>query len=160
MASGKIIPGEGSKKLQAAIDALASKRVKVGWFESSKYPDGTPVAYVAAIQELGYGPIPPRPTLRPTAIEQKPEWSKLAARGAKAILNGADAGQMMETIGLKAAGDVAKAIASLSSPPLKEKTVKARMGKRADKRTVGSLTKPLVDTAILVGSLSHVVEDK
>lgn len=41
-------------QLKAVYDELAKKQLKVGFFAHSKYPDGTPVAYVAAIQELGY----------------------------------------------------------------------------------------------------------
>ncbi|MDL2105264.1 hypothetical protein QQJ69_19235, partial [Proteus mirabilis] len=55
-------------QLKAVYYELARKRLSVGFFEHSKYPDGTPIAYVASIQELGYpaGGIPPRPFLRPT----------------------------------------------------------------------------------------------
>lgn len=39
-------------QLKAVYDELAKKRLSVGFFEHAKYPDGTPIAYVAAIQEL------------------------------------------------------------------------------------------------------------
>lgn len=39
--------------LIARVNELDNKQSKAGWFESSVYPDGTPVAYVAAIQEYG-----------------------------------------------------------------------------------------------------------
>lgn len=38
--------------IKIALD-IDTMETKVGWFEGSKYEDGTPVAYVAAIQELG-----------------------------------------------------------------------------------------------------------
>lgn len=44
-------------KIKARLDAIpegfANRVAKVGWFPSAKYEDGTPVAYVAAIQEYG-----------------------------------------------------------------------------------------------------------
>lgn len=39
--------------LRSRIKELDGKVAKAGWFESSKYEDGTPVAYVASIQEFG-----------------------------------------------------------------------------------------------------------
>jgi len=39
--------------LNAAIKGFDNLKLKVGWFETNKYPDGTPVAYVASIQEFG-----------------------------------------------------------------------------------------------------------
>ena len=39
-------------KLAAVFDELGKKQIKVGFFDHSKYPDGTPIAYVAAIHEL------------------------------------------------------------------------------------------------------------
>ncbi len=51
------------KRLQKALSAADKSDLQVGWFESAKYDDGTPVAGVAAIQEFGSAKnrIPPRP---------------------------------------------------------------------------------------------------
>ena len=43
----------GSKALEKLADQIKKSKLEVGFFESAKYPDGTPVAYVAAIQEFG-----------------------------------------------------------------------------------------------------------
>ena len=48
----------GGNKLQAYLDALVAKvgsgqAVRVGFLEGATYPDGTPVAQVAAAQEFG-----------------------------------------------------------------------------------------------------------
>jgi hypothetical protein len=40
-------------KIDAIGEGFANREAKVGWFSSDKYEDGTPVAYVAAIQEFG-----------------------------------------------------------------------------------------------------------
>lgn len=42
------------QKLKQAADNLKSgKSLKVGFLEGATYPDGTPVAYIAAINEFG-----------------------------------------------------------------------------------------------------------
>ena len=40
------------------------KTIQVGIFADSKYPDGTPTALVAAVNEYGSGRIPERPAFR------------------------------------------------------------------------------------------------
>jgi hypothetical protein len=155
-------PGGGVQKLAAAIRGLDGVRGKVGYFETAKYPDGTPVAYVASIQEFGSAEqnIPPRPTMRTTIAEQSPEWTKQFGKGAKAVAAGTvTAPQVMGAVGMLAAADVAKAVSALTSPPLKQSTIDARRRRYADKKTVGNLSKPLVDTAVMVNSITHIVEE-
>jgi len=156
-------PGPGMEQLKNALAALDDKVGKVGWFESAKYPDGTPVAYVAAIQEFGYaaGGIPPRPMLRSTINEQSAAWIALVTSGAKAIMAGNSTTQnVMEALGLLAAADVRKKISTITEPALKPGTIKARMRKRADKKTVGNLTKPLVDSGLMLATVNNTVEDR
>lgn len=56
--------------MRQAIKDLASKKVEVGFFETSKYDDaaGTPLPMSRPFQEFGYpeGGIPARPFMRPT----------------------------------------------------------------------------------------------
>lgn len=157
-------PGPGEQVLKQFLDGIKGDKVgKVGWFESAKYNDGTPVAYVATINEFGCPEknIPARPTVRPTIAEQQGNWRRLAAQGAKAILAGRyTVAQVLEGIGLQAVGDIKKTISKLTSPALKESTVKNRLRRRADRKTIGGLTKPLVDTGRMLNSLTNVVEDK
>lgn len=156
------------KQLEIALAKLENqtKVGKVGWFKNDKYttPEGKkiPVAYVAMIQEEGYAPrkIPPRPFLRPTAAEQKNTWQQLARTKAKGIASGEETGDtLLEAITQKAAGDFRKAITQLQSPPLKEATIKNRLRKRKNRTTVGLLTKPLVDSGVMLNTLSGSVED-
>lgn len=44
---------KGFAELQTRLQGLGNKVAKAGWFESSKYEDGTPVAYIASIHEFG-----------------------------------------------------------------------------------------------------------
>lgn len=164
---GKMIrkPGAGGgvKQLTANVQGLDGLTGKVGWFESAKYSDGTPVAYVASIQEFGAAEqnIPARATMRPAIAEESKEWTRQFGQGAKAVaLGNYSATQVMDAVGALAAGDVAKRIAELQSPPLKPATVDARRRRYADRKTTGSLTKPLVDTALLVTSITHLTEKK
>lgn len=153
------------KNLEIALKNLQGKVGKVGWFEKSRYDDkaNTPVAYVAAIQEYGYpaGNIPARPFMRPTIAKYENEWRKLAESGSRAVLNGkATIGDVMEGIGLSAAGQIRKTISLIVTPPLSPKTIYARLHRKSDKKTVGLLTKPLIDTGVLYGTLTNTVENE
>ncbi|WP_197328677.1 hypothetical protein [Ralstonia syzygii] len=164
MAKVKRTPGPGGARLQQALQDIDSKVGKVGWFESSKYQDGTPVAYVAAIHEHGVPEkgIPMRPTMRPTAAAQRAQWAKLAQAGFAAVFRGAATPtDVMEKVSAKAAGDVRKAISQIRTPPLKAATVKARLrGKKQGKVVSLTAAKPLVDSGVLLNTLTHIVEDK
>lgn len=155
------------KVLSDHLKELDGKVAKAGWFASSVYPNKTPVAYVAIIQEYGYaeGNIPPRPFMRPTVARETNEWRALMLSGSKAILKGnATLYEVMNGIGGKAAGDVAKTISQVFSPPLKPKTILARARRKAQRvrgkpLITGTLQKPLVDTALMINTVTHVVED-
>jgi len=163
MAAAYRVPGaSGWNKLNLALDQLAGKQSKAGYFETAKYEDGTPVAYVAAIHEFGSPEqgIPPRPTMRPAIDHNRTAWARLAAKGAKAVINGkAGAEQVMDSIAALAAGNIQEEIAALTAPPLKPATVAARRRRYADKQTTGNLTKPLVDSGLMLASVTHAVED-
>lgn len=151
-------------KLEIALKNLDGKVGKVGWFEKSKYddPEKTPVAYVAAINEYGYPPhnIPARPFMRPTIIEKQNEWARVAKQGAMRVIKGEETiGDVMETLGLLASGQIKKKIASITEPELKPATIAARLHRRSDNSTVGLLTKPLIDTKVMYLSLTNTVED-
>lgn len=81
--------------------------------------------------------------------EYGPEWVRLMGEGAKAMLAGSHtAAQVLEMVALKAAGDVGKAIAAVTSPALAPSTVK-RKGN----------AKPLVETGQMIQSVTGKVED-
>lgn len=168
------VPGDGARQLELALKGLQGKVGKVGWFKNARYPDppNVQVAYVATIQEYGYpaGNIPPRPFVRPTMIAKQQEWTDIALKGAKAVLNGkSTVDKVMEALGLKAAGDIRKAISAVYSPALAESTILARLRKnkntsklkgRLSEKQIGNLTKPLIDTGHMFVTLTNVVEDE
>lgn len=136
--------------LSKHLKTLGEYQAKVGWNGNANYPDGTPVAYVAAIHELGSptNNIPPRPMLRPTADAKSGEWGQLAGKLANQVVKGnMDAASALEMLAMSAAGDVQETITALTTPALSPITVK-RKGN----------SKPLVDTGHLLRTVTGVVE--
>lgn len=120
-----------SDAIKKMLKELESKEIKVGFFETAKYPDGTPIAYVASIQEFGHGPIPPRPFMRPAELQNKNKWQKGIASGVKAALNGQmTIDHALTQVALVAAGDVKKAIKAVTAPPLSLLTLILRKHKK------------------------------
>lgn len=146
--------------IRRILDQVEQKEVQVGFFESSAYEDGTPVAYVAAIQEFGYpeGGIPARPFIRPTIAQQQAAWRETLQRGFKAAINDQITVQfMLEQFGMAAAGQVKVTISKITEPPLATATLQARQNR---KKTPGVSAKPLVDTGLLVSSVQSAVIDR
>jgi len=161
MARVKRIPGNISMdELKVRIKDLGNVEGRVGWFESSKYPDGTPVAYVAAINEFGTKDIPARPMMRPTVKANRAAWMKIIADGSKAVLKGRiSMVQVLEAVGLQAVGDVKKTISGITSPPLKESTIKNRQYRAKRGKSRGT-SKPLIDTGYMFDTITNTVEKK
>lgn len=162
-------------KLRRVIKDLENAPVaKVGYFHNEKYPSegGKPavsVATVAAIHELGDPSrnIPPRPTIRPTTKSQERPIAQLADGALKKVLRGElTVGQVLELIGLKMAGEIRKAISTITSPPLKQSTIAARAARYAKSTQRRKKTevqkqasaKPLVDTKLLLSRTVSIVE--
>lgn len=167
MASGITVRRQSSPAKDVLTKALedADELVcKVGWFSSSVYPDGTPVAYVAAIQEQGYPPknIPPRLGMRDTAKEKSSSWQAVAVKAGKRIFSGKmSMYDALTLIGGVAQGDIFKHISEVTSPPLAEATLKrraARLGINASELTATG-GKPLNDTGYMIATLTHLVTD-
>lgn len=150
------------EKLKAALSA-EKFQTKVGWIDGAKYEDGTPVAYVATIQEFGSAKnnIPPRSFMRSTAAERQQDWARLAESGAKAVMAGnASIEDVMSGLGQQAEGDIRKKITQIQTPALEDSTVKSRQRKLANGKKVGNLSKPLVESGLMLASLSSTVEEK
>ena len=83
------MPVKGGAKLAAHLRKQLEKsqisKVSVGIFPESRYPDGTPVAAVAAYQEFGVqGHMPFRPAWRPALADARRELRLLLIRRAEA----------------------------------------------------------------------------
>ena len=148
--------------VRKVLAAASQKEIRVGFFETATYTDGTPVAYIASIHEFGYpeGNIPPRPFMRTTEAEKKVEWgNNIAGALADAIEKKSTTvlQNNLVQVGGSAAGDIARTISKIQSPPLAESTLYNR-SHRTVRRTQS--TKPLVDSGKLLESVTFDVVDK
>jgi hypothetical protein len=147
----------GNINLDSLIAGLAKTEVKVGIFDTSHYTDGTPIAYIYSIQELGYarGNIPPRPTLHPAMNDNRDIYQRLMLQAVTRALSGGDLDQELSQIGETAKGHVQRNIRSLTSPALLPSTLAGRASRNAAGK---SSTKPLVDTGAMLQAISYAVE--
>jgi hypothetical protein len=172
----------GGDKLEARLKALADKvsnpgTLRVGFLEGATYPDGTPVALVAAIQNFGAPArgIPPRPFFSNMIAQNKDAWGERLAAILKA--QGMDAKRALKLMGAGIKGQLQQSIVDTLSPPLSPITLMLRKMKYADPElevtgaTVGEAarrvaageslegvpTKPLVDTSHMLMSVDYEV---
>lgn len=168
-----------TSRINAALAKLPrefkGKQAKIGWPSGKEYPDGTPVAYVAAIQNFGVPEksIPPRPMLAPTIEENKARWAQVGRKLVHDVANGnLDAADALDGIGRVAAMDLQATVAQITEPELSPVTVLLRKWRKAGRtitgKTVGeaaaaiangvdpgSDNKPLNDTGYLIASIAH-----
>lgn len=153
--------GNLNERMKILLDNAQKMSVQVGWVERKQYPDSSmTTAQAAYINELGSPAdnIPPRPFMRPTFSKRKNYWKSIMENEAKKMIRGkSSVEKALEIVGLQAAGDIREAITNIWSPSLSIKTIRARLARRANKQRVGNLTKPLVDTGYMLGSLTHKV---
>ena len=106
---------------------MDNKSLQVGWFDSAKYDDQTPVAAVAAVHEFGSKHAPPRPIFRQAIEEDKGSWSDVVESGAKSLVNGgASVDDVMNGLGLSVQASIKNAIASGTHVALAPSTLAAR----------------------------------
>ena len=138
--------------LDEIANSLSDKQLKVGFIDGATYPDGTPVAMVAATNEYG-NPAnnqPPRPFFRNAIAAHETEWSEDIARG---LGKGIELEHVLSVVGEKIAGDVVQSISSLMGPPLSAATIASRKSKGNES------TKPLVDTKVMIRDVYYEVGD-
>ena len=133
--------GSLSAALSKYKDMNAS--VRVGVLENATYPDGTPVAMVAFWNEYGTRTSPVRAFFRTTVSEQKKNWV-LSVQNLMKIHN--DPKQVMGLIGVHMQEQIVQSINTWSDPPNSAYTI-AKKGS----------SKPLIETGVLMGSISFEV---
>lgn len=164
---------EVNRASYAALSKLAQNLdLKVGWFSTNWYPaiaskkpggkgkPAVPVAYIATIHEHGHleSGIPARPFMQPTIDREETNWRDFLAVEIPRVLAGATTLEdVLEALGLNVAGEIAQSIRNVDAPPLKPATIAAKRRKMADQNTVGNLSKPLVETGIMLDTVSHTV---
>ena len=174
---------QGGNKFSAALQAMATAvtsadTVKIGILSGATYPNGTPVAMVAAIQEFGAprAGIPPRPFFRNMIAAHQAEWGPATGELLKA--NDYDAAKTLAQVGEAIAGQLRQSIVDTNSPALSPVTLMLRKmqgegititGKQvgvararvaSGESTSGVSTKPLVWTGHLLNSIDYEVNSK
>jgi hypothetical protein len=146
--------------LSNTANFFGGHKVTAGFFESAKYANGTPVAYIAAIQEFGYpeGNIPSRPFFRNAIKANEQKWGDVAGRLIESAIEGKlSESQALEQLGSMIKGDIQESIIDGDFESLKQSTLVARQSR---KRTAGVANKPLIDTGHMMRSVDYTVEEK
>lgn len=143
---------KGGGKLAGALDKIAraigkAETLRVGFLEGAKYPDGTSVAAVAAVQDFGAprAGIPPRPFFRSMIAAKKSEWPDAIAK--LLVANDYDADKTLRQAGAAIVGQLQQSIRDTNAPPLKPGTIKAK-----------GFSKPLIDTSHMIKSADYEVK--
>ena len=122
------------------------KSVRVGFFSTAKYEDGTPAAAVAAWNEFGTKTIPERPFFRQAIARMEDGVVGIIKSGIdprKLIVDK----NLADELGAFAQGEIQQSIVNLGTPPNEDATIKSK----------GS-SNPLVDTGFMRDSVTCVVE--
>jgi len=141
----------GGKKLQALFKNAGKggiKSVDVGVFASARYPDGTPVALVATVQEFGTedGRIPERPAIRNANKTNENELIRIIKKNVEPetmVIDEMTAGK----VGQSHQGATQKSIIDLRDPPNAPSTLKQKAPQ----------TNPLVKTSKYAQSITYKV---
>ena len=143
----------GGKKIAARLEEIArlstnASAVKVGFLAGATYPDGTPVAMIAAIQNFGAPSrgIPPRPFFSNMVRGKGPEWPAAIAGLLKA--NDYDALRTLQQTGEAVAGQLRQSIRDTNAPPLAPSTIRRK-----------GFDKPLIDTGHMWNSIDYEVKE-
>ena len=138
-----------AKALRAMYQRLKSARVvQAGFFENATYPDGTPVAMVAAVHNWGAPKrgIPPRPFFSNTVDAKKSTaWRTLVKTAL--IHSNYDADKTLELVGQVMQADIQTGIKQFVGAPLKPATIKRK-----------GFDKQLIDSGKMLNSVSHQVK--
>jgi hypothetical protein len=157
--------GKIARALSDRAELFEGSVVKVGIPAGKTYPDGTSIAYVATIQEMGAPEvnIPARSPLRLTRAAKAREWAKLMSEGAGAVVQRKiSLDGMLDAVGAVAAADIVQTIANGLAPPLKPATVQARI-RRAQKTNPSfgakslpvTISLPLNDSGALIAHVAY-----
>lgn len=121
--------------------------LRVGFLSNATYPDGTPVAMVAAIQNFGApaAGIPPRPFFSNMVKDDSPNWGDNVATALKA--KDFDATEALKLVGNDIAGKLRQSIIDTNEPPLKPATIRRK-----------GFDKALIDTSTMINSVDYEVD--
>lgn len=154
------VKGSGSnlKEKLRRIAKLDNIELNVGFFENAKYPDGTPVAYVAYLNEYG-GHNPPRPFMKRTVQRRMKNW----ARGVAKNIRRADRASLKrayEMAGQVAVGDVKRTIKDWPPGGNAPSTVRAKARRARSGKNLVPINPEtvLIDTGKMISSVAYEVK--
>ena len=120
--------------------AVSGPCVKAGFLAGKVYPNGIPVASIAAVQEFGAAirhttgqgtfvqTIPPRPFLRPAMQQGAPQWVEVFRKTLSTHQKGADPTQhlaaALHTTGAAMQASITRAIQAVETPPNAPATIR------------------------------------
>jgi hypothetical protein len=142
---------------RSLIEGLKDFRTTVGWFADTKYDNSTVVAKVASEQEFGTAIIPARPFMRPARNKNLNKWTNILKHNLQTTHN---VSQSLDALAMVVEGDIRQSIVDVSEPPLSLVTIRNRMARYKTKQFQASITKPLIDTGLMISSVSHKTEAK
>lgn len=182
---------ESNKKAWQALTSIKNNyTIQAGWFENSRYNDGTPIGGIAAVQNFGakipvtdklrgyfganynihfkkstqYLIIPPTHFMEACTNKNTEKWkAQIQQAWASVFLGNIEPDKAMDNIGGIIEGDIAQAIKDVSGPPLSPITIQMRLGTYADKKPpkdMSGISKRLQSTGLMWTSVSHKVEKK
>ena len=112
----------GGDRIEAALKDIAAKlrdggKVRVGFLENARYPDGKSVAQVAAINNFGApgAGIPPRPFFSNLVAEKSPGWGEKLVKLLRHT--NYDTKAALALMGEGIAGQLRQAIVDMNEPP-------------------------------------------
>lgn len=175
---------KGGDRLQAKLEEIARKLgtkkvIRAGFLSKSTYPDGTPVATVAAWNNYGTMNAPARPFFTNVIQQKSPEWAAILMQLLKNT--DYDVDKAFNQMGAVMAGQIRQAIVDMNDPALSPITLMLRKIKdeRGDRNgdtitaatlseaasrvaageqgATGTRAKVLVDTAHMLNSVDHEV---
>ena len=144
---------DGGRKLKAKLKEIerktgSAKSVSVGFMSDAKYPDGTPVAMVAAIHNYGAPAkgIPARPFFSNMVASKSPEWGDIL-------------GQLLDRTGFSARqslGLMGEGIAA----DLRESIIHGGWAKNSEAtKAAKGFDAALIDTGHMLNSVTYQVDD-
>lgn len=137
----------GGQRAQAYLNrigaALANPAtLRVGFLENARYPDGKPVAMIAAIHNYGAprAGIPPRPFFSNMIAKKQGEWPAAIALNLRA--QNYDVPRTLAIVGQAIAGQLRQSIIDTNAPPLAKSTIRRK-----------GFDKPLIHTSHMINSV-------
>lgn len=140
----------GFEKVIANLEILARKEIKVGIQDNAgTYPDGTSVVDVAVWNEYGTSNMPSRPFIRQCYALNSEKAYQMLGKALDLILSGGQPEAALTKVGAWYQNRMKHTLQTYPWQPNMASTIARKKGSR-----------PLIDTGLLLKSISHQIKDK